>query len=96
MASNTSPLLFKHRLRPPSCVQNMSGQVHAGRLRLPKVWHAVSFVIVQKVPLFALESLRCRTDRNGKTKSQSWTCLTHFIALKNFSSYKYTCGETND
>lgn len=57
MASKTSLLLFKHRLWPPSCVRNMSGQVHAGRLWLPKVLHAVSFVPVEKVTLFALESL---------------------------------------
>lgn len=58
----------------------MSGQVHAGRLRLPKVWHAVSFVPVAKVTLFTLESLRA--GRNEKIKSLSWTCLTRLLPLK--------------
>lgn len=87
-----------HRWWPPSCVWNMSGQVHAGRLRLPKVWHAVSFVPLQKVTLFTLESLqswwagRNRIENKRKEKKKSKLDLFDtFDALQRFSSHNCTC-----
>lgn len=75
-------------LRPPSCVRNRSGQVHAGKTQLPKEWHAVSFVAVQRVTLFALETRpppprSGRAGRNEKIRSLCWT-LARLLPLKSF------------
>lgn len=83
-STRSSDAFLSVAVRPPSCVQNRSGQVHAGKPQLPKEWHTVSFVAVHRVTLFALETPPSGwAGRNEKVRSLCWT-LAHLLPLKSF------------